>query len=600
MANVRVYQYGCSSRATLDGVALGQLRLAHELRNSLVEIERAHAERVADGWASRPDVAGLIARLAGLDAEIVVAVESVTRWRASARSKGQPPTDLSAPLRELKAARKTLREHVRDAKRATYDALAPTFHAAYGERRAAIRRLYALYVQERGLYWPTFNDVVAHHEAAMQSIAAQRKKGMPAEIRFHRWTGEGTLTMQLQATAGKALASPGLLSHHDDPENPFRGVLQIPVLTNGLEGRAGIVRGPMKMRIGSQGPGNREPVWCELPVIWHRPIPEDGVVKRVQVTQRMVGSRARVTVAVTVNLAEEPVIEHLPGAIGIDIGWRQLTDGAVRVATFASTTPFPRLTGPIIEEGWLRLSHDRCSGQLVVPDRAAGYMTRLAATRSARDKALDLLKVAVAETVDADEAFATAVGDDDGPLTSAIVARWRSPARFARLAHEARNAAPDHELTVKMLAWDRHDRHVRDIEAHGRDKHLGYRDEMYRVFAAACASSFGSVQLNAFELTRLAKVPDPLDGEDYGEAVVRSRRTFVAPSSLVGAISNAAKRERCRFDDSPIVGRVHEVCGAVLTGDPILSHMMRCDACGLDIDQDGATARRLRDRVTTA
>ena len=99
MANVRVYQYGCSSRATLDGAALGQLRLAHELRNSLVEIERAHAERVADGWASRPDVAGLIARLAGLDAEIVVAVESVTRWRASARSKGQPPTDLCPAAR---------------------------------------------------------------------------------------------------------------------------------------------------------------------------------------------------------------------------------------------------------------------------------------------------------------------------------------------------------------------------------------------------------------------------------------------------------------------------------------------------------------------
>jgi len=120
--DVLVYKYGCPSWAKLDEAAERQLRLAHELRNALVAIHRAHAEAVAAIWSEHPEVAVhedvLAAAEANLEAAIAAGKDERMRTRTTVVSAAtrQAITAARATRKEAKAAHKA-------AKDAAYDRL---------------------------------------------------------------------------------------------------------------------------------------------------------------------------------------------------------------------------------------------------------------------------------------------------------------------------------------------------------------------------------------------------------------------------------------------------------------------------------------------
>ena len=65
--------------------------------------------------------------------------------------------------------------------------------------------------------------------------------------------------------------------------------------------RRKLARSRVRIRVGSEG---REPVWLELPVVLHRPLPEDGTVRSASVICEKVGSRERWRLLVTVARPE--------------------------------------------------------------------------------------------------------------------------------------------------------------------------------------------------------------------------------------------------------------------------------------------------------
>src|SRR5690606_14013043 len=57
-------------------------------------------------------------------------------------------------------------------------------------------------------------------------------------------------------------------------------------------------RTTLRIRIGSEG---RDPVWASFPMIMHRPLPPDGIVKQAAVKLARIGTRERWELHVTVQ-----------------------------------------------------------------------------------------------------------------------------------------------------------------------------------------------------------------------------------------------------------------------------------------------------------
>jgi hypothetical protein len=52
------------------------------------------------------------------------------------------------------------------------------------------------------MYWASWADMVSHHKAAVKRMNARHAEGRPAQVRYRRWDGTGTITVQLQRKRG--------------------------------------------------------------------------------------------------------------------------------------------------------------------------------------------------------------------------------------------------------------------------------------------------------------------------------------------------------------------------------------------------------------
>ena len=187
MTQTVVYRFGAPTRGGNSAVVLTvdvteQLRLAHRFQNKLVELSRDRDQQIADVWSTYPQVAAAEEALAAAEEVAERAAKAVSDARKAARSK-KIPAGLTAALREARAATKQARDGrktaIADVKldaRARLQDVDERYWAALTETRQEY--------SARGLYWATYNDVLAHHKTADQRVIAARKPGRPAQRRL--------------------------------------------------------------------------------------------------------------------------------------------------------------------------------------------------------------------------------------------------------------------------------------------------------------------------------------------------------------------------------------------------------------------------------
>jgi hypothetical protein len=200
---------------------------------------------------------------------------------------------LSAELRGLLDAQLAAKTERHEARRAELNALNERAKSRIKRARQASSSM--------GLFWGSYNDIVGRADTG-------RKAG---GLQFRRFTGDGTLTAQIM---GGALASRCVEGDHS--------FFQVESVPGERWKRA-------RMRIGSTA--DREPVWLDIPIILHRPVPPEAMIKSVSMTRR----RGRWSLNITVTLPEAGTRESGP-AVAVDIGWRLETEG-VRVAYWQDT-----------------------------------------------------------------------------------------------------------------------------------------------------------------------------------------------------------------------------------------------------------------------
>lgn len=530
---------------------------AHVYRNTLIRIERERRAATRAAMSAYEDVFALEKAAE----EAIKVEEDAAKALKSERAKNRA-LKVSSELRAaLQQARNIKREAVRALReRRTQLKNDPKIQ----EATAVIDENAAARIREErgkcGVYWGTYLLV----EDAMQASRSTPlyDDAEPNDPKFVRWTGNCAVGMQIQ----KGMTTSAVFAENTrlqiDPVNEKAWYSEI------RSERRKLSRTILRLRVGSEG---RDPIWAAWPMIMHRPLPENGIVKRATVHVRRRGPLEEWSVDITVTEPEIPFSRCGKGIVGIDLGWRLLGD-KLRVAT--------------------------CSGE----DGACGELHLPADCISALRKVGDLQEIRDSNFNKARNELAAWLKDRDVPewLKKATerLSMWRSKSRLAALVRRWKNNRFDGDASVfnKLEKWCYHDRHLWAWESNQRIKALRRRREVYRCFAADLASKYECVALDDLYLQEIAKKQD-IAKEKSENKVSRSNRQLVATSTLRLALTQAFAGCGGRVLILPRNQRTMRchVCGRIEVFDNAVNLRHTCQN-GHEWDQDyNAAANILRD-----
>jgi hypothetical protein len=329
-------------------------------------------------------------------------------------------------------------------------------------RKAAVKKAQA----DSGLYWCNYDDVIQAYERARK----QARNG--AALRGRQWDGTGKVAVRFQTGLPAAAVFAQDTRLQIDPidaaawSDPRRSA------------RRRLSRSTARIRIGTVKRG--EPIWLELPIVVHRPLPDDGLVRAASAVRERIGGRWRWRLLLTVERRSEVESRRGP-AVAVDVGWWP-SDGELRVASW----------------------EDECGehGELV-----------LAKDLLSRFQKIDELKSERARRANEIRSFLI----DWSRRT--VVPEWmdweaaRGAATLLRALEQWQNSRFDGDMAAFDAAaeWRRRHRHFKVWEEHLRDQTLRRRRDLYRQFVAALVARHGTVFVEDADLRAAARRGDGSD-----------------------------------------------------------------------------------------
>jgi len=546
-----VYRYGLLEPTVGAELVHQQIRLAHVYRNRLCELERIRRQKVRETIGEHLDMAPVVQAIAKLWELREQARLAIRAARSSSRRRDERPEmrervrEINAYLRGARAVAKVLKSAVREDPQV--QARIGRVNAEHAEEMRAARAA-------SGVYWGTY--LLAERAA---DDARRDAKINPA---FRRWDGSGDVAVQIQKgmTVGEA-------SGCDDPR------FQLSLTAQAVPGRKGRTRERgkplprVRLRVGSDD--DRQPIWAEWPVVLHRALPKDGIIKWARARRKRVGTKFRWHLLITVETQERRE-SCGAGAVAVDIGWRQMHDG-IRVAYWRNERG---------QHGELRIEPEVTSGQAKA-DELQGLR---------KDKfnvAIAQLRAWLGERTDLPDWL----GEARPRMHS-----WKAERRLARLAVQWRNArfAGDEPAFNAVEQWRKQDRHLYEWEANARRKALARRTDQYRRFAAMLARRHDHVILERFDLRVFAEKA-PAESERVEVAQVRYQRFAAAVSDLRLAVVQAfLARGGCEARvPAHDTTRACHVCALKEEWDAARHICHTCSGCGTLWDQDDNACHNL-------
>lgn len=564
----KVYQYGCEPAGAVSPAAIAQLKLANRLWNDLVAAQHRHLERIEGIWREDPVLGPVLARIDAARTALESVVDRARALRQSARSNVRDPAAedraqaIRSELRDLYARAKGVRAGRRELYREEFrQSSAQMWEDARAARKSAV---------DDGAYWGTYDAVEADFKAAL-------RLGRP--LRFHRYDGEGRWHVRLQHELAD-MKAPATLERIMAGGSRWAGVLQVdPVDFSRWEDalrceRRQRSRTRARIRIGSEG---RKPVWLELLVTLHRPVPAGGIIKAADVIRRKVGTHWRYSLCLTVLVPEAEGRGRYvgEGVAAVDIGWRQ-TGSGVRVAAVVGS--------------------DGRREEVKVDPRVVARIGRSEEISSVRDTRYREVRTALADwlkTNDAPDWLAERTGtlshwgDASQARMAAVVLQWRE-SRFDG----------DGEIYAKLEAWRRWDKRQYDRQSFLRLRAQRLRRNQYRVLASQLVRDYAVVVVEDMLLPDMLRNEDPELPADEAAHNARHTAKVAAPGELRLAIRQCARHRGGEVAEVPAAYTtvVHNPCGQAVFGvDFAAGIMVWCPRCAMWFDQDFNACENLLD-----
>ena len=381
--------------------------------------------------------------------------------------------------------------------------------------------------------------------------------------RYRRFMGEGRVGVQItgggdDVTAVLAGKSTRLQIDPADPSTSSR-----PKRRNG------------RIRIGSSGPGGRQPVWAEFRFRMHKghALPEEGVVKRAYLVAKKIGPRTKweLQVSVADRPKDWPDRNVSDGLVAVDVGWRNLGD-SIRVAYW--------------------LGSDGKRGEIKIPAERVLRHQKVKDLQSIRSQNLDTIREAL-----------VAWGKDHASILPewfqerfAYLRQWRSQARLASaVRHWEQNRFPgDETMFEEARVWWRQDIHLYDWQESQRKGEERWRKNYFREVAAELSRHYRKVVVEDVDWSVFQRSQDPLKSKELDnerKAAREERRRIAGVSYLIDAL----KYRLVEMEKAPPQWSTQacSFCGQVdhFDAENHLEHT--CSSCGRHWDQDYNACRNL-------
>jgi hypothetical protein len=328
-------------------------------------------------------------------------------------------------------------------------------------------------------------------------------------------------------------------------------------------GRRG-ARTVLHFRVASDA--RRNAVWAEFPMLMHRPLPTDGVVKRAVIIKKRVAQRAVYELQLVLESASFAAQQSPANAplAAINFGWRVRPEG-LRVAM-------------LVDEYGLQR-------EFLLPRRLLDKLEHADSIRSVRERNLMLFRAQLIEAL-------ARLPERHAWMNDALqsMRAWRSAERFTRLVLRwmDERVAGDDAVFGLADAWRRRDLHLMQYETYERRSALQQRRNLYRVMAKETAT-YDAIVLEAFDLRRVSRNPAPED-EATRHMPQRRNRQRAAVSELRKLIG---ERARCVLDASHDNTHTCNDCQSLQAFDANTQLVHTCSACGAIWDQDVNGAKNL-------
>lgn len=561
-----VYEYGLLQPTSGVDVVDDQILLAHRYSNNLIEIEHDRRQAIIEAQAS----VGSIAEEQTKSDEADALVKDLSDRKKKSKGRGSKVVAPSkTDIAEAKVNRAAARKFLREAKVVAKDELAPLYAAV--DEAAHVRRLAAR--KACGVYWGTYLVVEQAYDQARKSSATPGRDWEKCPS-FRKWSGAGAVAVQIQGglPCVDVFGSDTRIRIDTLPPNAYD-----PSVPRGQRNR--LQRTVFHLRVGSDE--NRAPVWAEWPLYMHRPLPDGAVIKWAKVIRAPWHQRWRYRWKLQLTL-DVPEVVTRPGntMVAVNLGWRLMDDGELRVATWADSR------GDTGEVRLGRSFRDRIK-------KAEGL-------RSVRDLEMDALR---------------------GLLVEAGVdcAKWRSPRRFHRLLAEIEKPSQgpdacdcprrgtsegvpqkpscvlDADARDTLRRWAYRDKHLWWYERGCRSGALNYRREIYRLFARDLAKKYQIVVVEDYDLRDIVTDEDRVREPS-------AQRVEGAPSVVRLTIRSTAARLGCTVVDGDSRGatqRCH-LCGCEEPWNAAPKVMHVCPRCGESWDQDVNNAQNMLSSASDA
>lgn len=481
-----------------------------------------------------------------------------TSHRAFLQTLGARHPTVAAAQDQYEAARLALAEHRRSPGRSD-----PATSGVEATLKRAVQQRYVAVVDALR---PLKNDVrdITHESNARFLKDANHLTASS----FLWWPNRNALMHEVIRARQQALRRGGKLRRRNDSET---GVLVIPFpnpvpaghldgknpsLTIEGEGR----KRTLRFTIATLGKKRDDKILASFPMVMHRPLPPDAMVKLARLVATRVGVSSRYELHIVIETAERPAHKQGDLSAAINMGWR-ITETGLRVAAVR----FSDGTEEVLElpADWM-LSFDYM-------EDLESSVRRAAITDTPR--ILPELELAPASLLAHVERIKANPGTALG--LRSLAERW------------SREAA----LSPQLHAWYQANRRRFDEAAHLRKNLLARRAAIYRNFVAALAPRVRMIALEQLDLSMLANRQ-----KHDGSWIVEQRRGHRQRAAIsilraVFAESERAGRFGVRRITAPYLSQECHSCGTRnVLGSPLL---VTCSGCGSQWDQDFNNAANL-------
>ncbi len=495
----KVFSYGCTGgKGPLENeeAVWNQLFLANRYRNQLVEIElRRRADHKAILEEMDSGLSGLTSQITSLT-EKIESLVAEKKVRNSAERKRQRHADIDSQISSLKADRRRVVSAYKVAKKVAYadPRYTSALKAADLSASAAIKEARKVASRDWGLFWGTYLTV----EDSLKNI----RKGTPPKFtRFQRRNG-GCIAVQIQSGASKdRLTADGLCSAanqyvqlvvEDIPESAGKRRQSRPTALVRL-----CVGGKdQKRRISKSNP----PQYVTLRITLHRPLPKELHITWARVVANPVGTKMQWSVQFVVATAGNEARQEV-GEVGVDIGYRSIDDGRIRVA--------------------YAVGSDGQQYELTLPPDLVRALKHNEELQSLRDQKFDVVRASLLEWLKV-----SSIPEWLKDETTTLV-HWRSIFRLSQLVHMWRTRRFDGDVGMygHLEAWAKEDRHHLEWMANESQRACNRRDDTFRKWVYGLAGKYQTCVLEDIDLRTHAEA-------DYLSKSVQKQRSIAAVSRL--------------------------------------------------------------------